>query len=102
MAATTDPHNKRCRDSCFYPSNKGQLQPEHEMKTYGFKLFLPFKQRAVTTLETLIKYYQSLFLPFKQRAVTTDVLIPSGIIALFLPFKQRAVTTERYFNSVRG
>jgi hypothetical protein len=37
-------------------------------------LFLPFKQRAVTTRYYHSRLHNWLFLPFKQRAVTTGCL----------------------------
>ncbi len=58
------------------------------------RLFLPFKQKADTTLKQITTMQQQLFLPFKQKADTTEFRYFTSARLLFLPFKQKADTTK--------
>ena len=59
----------------------------------GERLFLPFKQKADTTLVDYANTHDMLFLPFKQKADTTRGRNTKRKGKLFLPFKQKADTT---------
>ena len=63
--------NQKEYESCFYLSNRRQIQLLTAICAIRHKLFLPFKQKADTTLPQGYTREKVLFLPFKQKADTT-------------------------------